>query len=89
MIQPHPRDRAVHRYAKSQKDQVVGQVIGLPLFMALFAFVGLAVTSATVPIFGAMISDPIELMGHLDGALPVFLSLVGAGPPGPPPSCCC
>ena len=46
--------------------------------MALFAFVGLAVTSATVPIFGMMISDPIELMGFMSGALPVFLSLVGA-----------
>jgi cytosine/uracil/thiamine/allantoin permease len=28
------------RYAKSQRDQVLGQAIGLPLFMALFTFLG-------------------------------------------------
>lgn len=39
------------RYAKSQRDQVVGQAIGLPPTMALFAFIGVAVTSATTVIF--------------------------------------
>jgi NCS1 family nucleobase:cation symporter-1 len=28
------------RYARSQRDQVLGQAIGLPLFMALFTFLG-------------------------------------------------
>ena len=68
----------VQRYAKGQKEQILGQAIGLPLFMALFTFVGLAVTSATVPIFGTVISDPIELMGRLQGFLPVLLALIGA-----------
>src|SRR5688572_18324160 len=36
------------RFAKSQRDQVVGQAVGLPLTMALFAFIGAAVTNATV-----------------------------------------
>jgi len=67
----------VQRYAKGQKQQILGQAIGLPLFMALFTFVGLAVTSATVPIFGTVISDPIELMGRLEGFLPVLLALIG------------
>ncbi len=40
------------RYAYSQRDQVVGQAIGLPPTMALFSFIGVAVTSATVVIFG-------------------------------------
>ena len=35
------------RYARSQRDQVLGQIIGLPGTMALFAFIGIAVTSAT------------------------------------------
>ncbi|ONK75498.1 uncharacterized protein A4U43_C03F17530 [Asparagus officinalis] len=34
------------RYARSQRDQVLGQ-LGLPLFMGSFSFVGLAVTSST------------------------------------------
>ena len=35
------------RYAKSQKAQVNGQIIGLPPSMTLFAFIGVVVTSAT------------------------------------------
>lgn len=40
------------RFARSQKDQMIGQAVGLPLPMALFAFIGVAVTSATVTIYG-------------------------------------
>jgi NCS1 family nucleobase:cation symporter-1 len=35
------------RYARSQRDQIIGQTLGLPLTMALYAFIGVAVTSAT------------------------------------------
>ncbi|MCK5423907.1 MAG: NCS1 family nucleobase:cation symporter-1 [Emcibacter sp.] len=55
------------RFAKSQKDQIIGQMIGLPLPMALFAFIGVAVTSATVVIFGEAIWDPVELAGRMGG----------------------
>lgn len=65
------------RYAKSQRDQVLGQAIGLPLFMALFTFLGLAVTSATVVIYGAPIIDPVQLLGKLEGLGPICLSLFG------------
>ena len=50
------------RYAKSQRAQVVGQAIGLPLTMALYSFIGIAVTSATVVIYGEMIWDPVTLL---------------------------
>eukprot|EP00891_Asterochloris_glomerata_P007041 jgi/Astpho2/7041/e_gw1.00107.50.1_t len=65
------------RYAKSQRAQVLGQALGLPLFMLLFTFVGLAVTSATVTIFGNMISDPIALASQLPGLAPKCLALLG------------
>lgn len=55
------------RYAKSQKDQMLGQAIGLPLPMALFAFIASAVTSATVLIFGEAIWDPIALTERMGG----------------------
>ena len=55
------------RYAKSQKDQFMGQAIGLPPTMALFAFIGVAVTSATVVIFGEAIWDPVALLGKMGG----------------------
>ncbi len=48
------------RYAKSQKAQIVGQIIGLPPSMTLFAFIGVVVTSATVIIYGHFIWDPLS-----------------------------
>ena len=63
------------RYAKTQRDQVLGQAIGLPLFMGLFAFISVAVTSATVVIFDRPVSDPTELVGVMDGGFAVILSL--------------
>jgi len=50
------------RYAKSQRDQVLGQALGLPPTMALYSFIGVAVTSATVTIYGRSIWDPVELL---------------------------
>ena len=40
------------RYARSQRSQVLGQALGLPTTMTAFAFVGVAVTSATIVMFG-------------------------------------
>jgi len=55
------------RFARSQKDQMLGQAIGLPVPMALFAFTGTAVTSATVVIYGEAIWDPVALAGRMGG----------------------
>ncbi|MBK9242565.1 MAG: NCS1 family nucleobase:cation symporter-1 [Acidobacteria bacterium] len=53
------------RYAKSQRSQVLGQAIGLPTTMTLFAFIGVAVTSATVVVFGEAIWDPVVLLTRI------------------------
>ncbi len=50
------------RYARSQRDQVIGQLLGLPLTMALYAFIGVAVTSATTIIYGETIWDPVDVL---------------------------
>jgi len=50
------------RYAASQRDQVLGQALGLPFAMAFYSFIGVAVTSATVVIFGRTIWDPLEVL---------------------------
>ncbi|PHS14386.1 MAG: nitrate reductase [Kangiella sp.] len=55
------------RFAKSQRDQMIGQAIGLPLPMALFAFISVAVTSATVTIYGEAIWDPVALAAKMGG----------------------
>lgn len=64
------------RYAKSQRDQALGQAIGLPFFMTLFAFIGVAVTSATVVIYGEAIPDPTALAGRMGSTGAVTVSLV-------------
>ncbi|MEQ1929795.1 MAG: NCS1 family nucleobase:cation symporter-1 [Parvularculaceae bacterium] len=56
------------RYAKTQRDQILGQAIGLPIPMALFATVGVLVTSATATIYGEAIWDPVALASRMGGA---------------------
>lgn len=65
------------RFARSQKDQIVGQAIGLPGPMAALAFVGAAVTSATVIIYGKAIWDPVDLAGRMEGiAVAIGLAII-------------
>jgi len=60
------------RYARSQKSQMWGQALGLPLTMTAFAFIGVAVTSATLLIYGVAIPNPVELMQRFD-SIPVII----------------
>lgn len=53
------------RYAKSQRSQATGQALGLPTTMTLFAFIGVAVTSATIVVFGEAVWDPIVLVARI------------------------
>jgi NCS1 family nucleobase:cation symporter-1 len=64
------------RYAKSQKDQIVGQIIGLPLTMFLFASLGVVMTAASVKLVGVTVSDPVTLIGHIQS--PVWVALAMA-----------
>src|SRR5260370_36271384 len=63
------------RYARSQRDQVIGQAVGLPGTMALFAFIGAAVTNATLVIFGTPIADPVALLARIRGPFIVMPSM--------------
>jgi len=63
------------RYAKSQRAQFVGQAIGLPPAMTLFAFVGVVVTSATTIVFGSTIWDPVVLAGKFESKFLVTFAM--------------
>jgi NCS1 family nucleobase:cation symporter-1 len=63
------------RFAKSQRAQIAGQIIGLPLTMFLFAGLGVVLTAASVELVGETISDPINLIGKIDSPLWVGLSM--------------
>lgn len=64
------------RYAKSQRDQVIGQAIGLPTTMALYAFIGVAVTSATTIIFGQTIWDPVDVLTRFKNPMVLVISML-------------
>ena len=64
------------RYAKSQKAQIKGQIIGLPPSMTLFAFIGVVVTSATFIIYGETIWDPLVLAGKFSSKLLVSVAMI-------------
>src|SRR5262245_22207598 len=63
------------RYARSQHDQVLGQTIGLPATMGLYAFIGVAVTSATIVIFGEAIWDPVKLLSKFDDKIVLSVAM--------------
>ena len=63
------------RFATSQRAQIRGQLFGLPTTMTLFSFIGVAVTSASVIIFGEAIWDPVVLLSRLGNPLVILISL--------------
>lgn len=64
------------RYARGQKDQVLGQVLGLPTTMTLYSFIGVAVTSASAVIFGEPIWDPVVLLGKFQSPIITLISMM-------------
>ena len=64
------------RYATSQRAQVMGQAIGLPPSMTLFAFIGVVVTSATAIVFGSTIWDPLVLAGKFENKWIVSFAMI-------------
>ena len=64
------------RYARSQRDQIIGQMLGLPLSMALYAFIGVAVTSATTIIYGQTIWDPIDVLARFKNPVLLIVAML-------------
>jgi len=62
------------RYAKSQRDQIIGQTVGLVPTMAAFCFIGAVVTNASAIILGERIADPVQLIAKMEGG--IFLTFI-------------
>src|SRR5262249_35078233 len=67
------------RYAYSQRDQILGQTLGLPTTMGLYSFIGVAVTSATIVIYGSAIWDPVKLLTKFTSPLMLVFSMLSLG----------
>jgi NCS1 family nucleobase:cation symporter-1 len=66
------------RFGRSQREQIVGQVVALPTTMSVFAAMGVLITSATVIIYGEAIWDPVKLAGRFDSPIVVAISMFTA-----------
>src|SRR5579859_1232538 len=64
------------RYAKTQRDQILGQTIGLPGTMALYAFIGVAVTSATTIIYKTTIWDPVDVLTRFTNPVVLIVAML-------------
>ena len=64
------------RFGRSQREQAVGQALGLPTTMTLFPLVGVLTTSATVIVFGEAIWDPVALTGKLENPILLIIMLI-------------
>jgi NCS1 family nucleobase:cation symporter-1 len=64
------------RYARSQRDQMFGQALGLPATMTFYSFIGIAVTSATLIIFGEALWDPVAVLSRLGHPWAVVLAMI-------------
>lgn len=65
------------RYAKSQKDQFRGQLYGMPLPMAICAFIGAYFAQATKLAYGTAMFDPTNVFYHLENKIIVFIAALG------------
>jgi NCS1 family nucleobase:cation symporter-1 len=64
------------RFARSLKQQAIGQALALPATMTLYSLIGILVTSATVVIYGTAIWDPVQLLSRFHSPVAVVISLV-------------
>jgi NCS1 family nucleobase:cation symporter-1 len=66
------------RFGRSQRQQMVGQIVALPTTMFVFAAMGVLITSATVIIYGEAIWDPVKLVGRFQSPVIVVISMFTA-----------
>jgi NCS1 family nucleobase:cation symporter-1 len=69
------------RFGRGQREQAIGQAVGLPTTMTLFSVLAVITSSATVAVFGEPIWNPVDLVARLGsgagviGAIAVILAL--------------
>src|SRR5207302_9373281 len=64
------------RFARRQREQVIGQALAIPTTMTLYSLIGILVTSATVVIYGTAIWDPVQLLSRFHSPVAVVISLL-------------
>lgn len=65
------------RYAKGQKEQVIGQSIGLPVTMTVFSAIGIIITSATIVIYGKAMWNPVDIISKFESPIALLIGFFG------------
>src|SRR2546428_2108458 len=65
------------RFGRSQKEQMVGQMVALPTTMTVFAAMGIIITSASAIIYGESIWEPGVLIGKFGQPWIVAIGMFG------------
>ncbi|WP_082712387.1 NCS1 family nucleobase:cation symporter-1 [Vibrio tritonius] len=63
------------RYCGSYRKLKIGNWLGLPLNFVVFSAFSVIIVSASIPVFGEMITDPVETVRRLDSGL---ITVLGA-----------
>ena len=64
------------RFGRSQGEQAVGQALGLPTTMTLFALLAVVTASATVVVYGEAIFDPVALVTRFGNPIVIIVALL-------------
>ncbi|MFI1151689.1 NCS1 family nucleobase:cation symporter-1 [Streptomyces sp. NPDC020817] len=64
------------RFGAGQRSQILGQTLGLPTTMILFALLSVFVTSGSEAVYGTPIWDPVELVAKTDSVFGLLYALV-------------
>jgi len=63
------------RFGRSQREQALGQILGLPTTMTLFPLLAVLTTSASQVVYGTAIWDPVALTGKFSNPIVIVLAL--------------
>ncbi|MFD8991860.1 NCS1 family nucleobase:cation symporter-1 [Streptomyces goshikiensis] len=64
------------RFGAGQRSQILGQTLGLPTTMTLFALLSVFVTSGSQAVYGTPIWDPVALVAKADSVFGLLYALV-------------
>jgi len=64
------------RYARSFKAVKRGNFLGLPVNFVLFSLLTVLTAAATLPVYGRLITDPVETVAQIDSTFAVVLGAV-------------
>ncbi|WP_020683687.1 NCS1 family nucleobase:cation symporter-1 [Marinobacterium rhizophilum] len=63
------------RFVRSEADMKKGNLLGLPVSLAVFSFIALFVTAGTVVLFGEALTNPTDIIARVDNT---FLTVIAA-----------